>query len=94
MITDVIKKRQELITDLIHADYIYATMYGLHKSKDHVIKIETKEIWKFVFDWDGRGPALIYLWGWPGPDGNAYLIDDYGETWAFTEEELNTKGEE
>ena len=89
MITADIKKRQDLITKLIQADHIYATMYGLHKSKDRAIKIETKKIWKFVLDWYGKGPALIYLWGWPGPDGNTYLIDEYGETWAFTEEELS-----
>ena len=94
MITSTIKKRQDLITGLVHADHIYATMYGMHKSKDSVIKIKTKEIYKFVFDWAGKGPAFIYLWGWPGPDGNVYLIDDYEKTWAFTEEELKVESEE
>lgn len=91
-----IKKRQDLITGLINKDHIYITMYGMHKSKDKVIEIKTKQIDDFVFDWDGKGPAFIYLWGWPGPDGNIYLIDEYGETWAFTEAELITpaKGEE
>lgn len=88
MITPETKKRQDLITDLIHTDIVYITMYGMHKSKDRVIKIKTKEIYKFVFDWDNKGPAFIYLWGWPGPDGNTYMIDDYGETWALTREEL------
>ena len=94
MITDTIKNRQDLITGLIHADHIYATMYGLSIIEDRIIEIKTKEIWKFVFDWNSQGPAFIYLWGWPGPDGNTYLIDDYGKTWAFTEKELTTEGEE
>ena len=94
MITDTTKKRQDLITDLIRSDVIYVTMYGQHKSRDKVICIKTKEIYKFVFEWNTRGPAFLYIWGWPGPDYNAYLIDDYGETWAFTAEELMTEGEE
>ena len=96
MITSEIKKRQDLITDLINTDSIYVTMYGMHKSKDKIIKIKTKDISKFVFDWEGKGPAFIYLWGWPGPDGNIYIINEYGETWALTEEELTTysRGEE
>ena len=94
MITSATKKRQDLITGLIRADHFYATMYGMHKSKDRVIKIKTKEIYKFVFDWKEKGPAFIYLWGWPGPDGNVYLIDEYGKTWAFTEEELKVESEE
>jgi hypothetical protein len=32
--------------------------------------------------------GLIYIWGWPGPDYNFYKFSDYGETWAFTKEEL------
>lgn len=88
MITNATKKKQVLITSLIHADHIYATMYGLPVTEDRVIKIKTKEISYFVFDWDGKGPALIYLWGWPGPDGNVYLLSDYGKTWAFTKGEL------
>ena len=43
MITSEIKKRQDLITDLINTDSIYITMYGMHKSKDKVIKIKTKD---------------------------------------------------
>jgi hypothetical protein len=50
MIMSEIKKRQDLITGLIHADIIYITMYGMHKSKDRVIEIKTKELYKFVFD--------------------------------------------
>lgn len=31
---------------------------------------------------------LIYIWGYPGPDYDEYNLDNYGKTWAFTEEEL------
>ena len=89
--TDIRKKRQDLITGLIHADHIYVTLFGLPITEDRIIEIKTKEVWKFVFDWSGQGPAFIYLWGWPGPDGNVYLIDDYGKTWAFTKEDFVTE---
>ena len=82
------KKQQDLITQLMRVDHFFGTMYGMSKEKDRVIKIETRKIHKFVFDWDNKGPGIIYLWGWPGPDGNVYLLSDYGKTWAFTKEEL------
>ena len=82
-----IKQQQDLITKLIQAKSVFITMYGLHKSKDRIIDIKTKEISNFVFNWDGE-PAFIYIWGWPGPDFNVYKMSDYGETWAFTKEEL------
>ena len=94
MIIELTRKRQNAITQLMQADHFYATMYGMHKSQDQIIKINTAEINQFVFDWNGKGPAITYLWGWPGPDGNAYLIDDYGETWALTEEELKVTNSE
>ena len=94
MITQQTKRRQDLITQLMRADRFYGTMYGMHKSKDRVIEINIRDIHKFVFDWDDKGPAIIYLWGWPGPDGNVYLIDDYGETWAFSETELTIENSE
>ena len=53
----------------MRADRFYGTMYGMHKSKDRVIEINIRDIHKFEFDWDDKGPAIIYLWGWPGPDG-------------------------
>jgi hypothetical protein len=68
-------------------------MYGMHKSKDRIIKIKNTEIYKFVFNWD-NGPAFIYLWGWPDSDGNVYHIDDYGETWAFSKKELKVTNSE
>ena len=68
--------------------HFYGTMYGFDKSNDKVIKITT---WHYEKDWYGKGPALIYLWGWPGPDGNVYLFSDYGRTWAFTKKEMENK---
>lgn len=94
MITAERKRQQDLITQLMHADHFFGTMYGTSRKDDKVIKIETQKIFKFVFDWKDQGPGIIYLWGWPGPDGNVYLLSDYGKTWAFTEEELNARGEE
>ena len=32
--------------------------------------------------------ALIYIWGYPGPDANIYEFKDYGITWAFSEEDI------
>ena len=37
---------------------------------------------------DFKKLAFIYAWGWPGPNFNTYYLEDYGKTWAFTEEEL------
>ena len=88
MITAERKRQQDLITQLMRADHFFGTMYGMPKEEDRVIKIETREIHKFVFEWSDKGPGIIYLWGWPGPDGNVYLLSDYGKTWAFTEGEL------
>lgn len=80
--------KQKIISELIKANCIWATMYGMDKSKDKILKIKTKDIYRYVDDWCGKGPALIYIWGWPGPDGNTYLFSDYGRTWAFTKEEM------
>ena len=80
-----------MITKLLQAREIYATIYGMDKSKDKILAIATKDIDGYVEDWYGKGPALIYIWGWPGPDGNTYLFSDYGRTWAFTKEEMENK---
>ena len=87
MISQKTKREQDLTTQLINVDEVYITMYGLHKSKDEILKIKTSDIDHYVFDWYGE-PAFIYIWGFPGPDYNVYKMSDYGETWAFTETEL------
>lgn len=95
MINQKIKREQDLTTQLINADKVYVTMYGLHKSKDRILEIKTSDISHYVFDWYGE-PAFIYVWGFLGPDYNVYKMSDYGQTWAFTEKELVTdaRGEE
>ena len=67
-------------------DIIWGTMYGEHRTdKDALIlPIKKSELHKTVSD-----NSIIYIWGWPGPDGNIYNYSDYGETWAFTPEELS-----
>jgi hypothetical protein len=54
------------------------------KKLDKVIKISKEEL-ELSVDED----CFIFRWGWPGPDINFYYFKDYGETWAFTEGELN-----
>ena len=67
MQTDPIKKRQDLITQLMHADHFYGTMYGMHKSKDTVIKISTKDIHSLCLIGATKGQQL-YIYGvGPGP---------------------------
>ncbi len=85
------KKEQDLIVKLINVKEIFVTMYGLSKTEDDIIRLFTHEIHKFVYDWAGKGPGFVHFFGWPGPDGAIYLLSDYGETWAFTEEELKVK---
>lgn len=81
---------QKLITQLIQSSHIYGTMYGLYKHQDKIIKIKSSKL-RYVENWGTEGPGLIYIWGWPGPDGNTYLFSDYGKTWAFTKKELENE---
>ena len=66
-------------------DVIWAEMYGRNRTNPDAVILEIKknELHKSK---DGEG--FIYIWGWPGPDCNYYAFKDYGETWAFTPEEL------
>ena len=66
-------------------DTIWGEMYGrpCTDSDAIIIDIEKKSLHRTVND-----DSVIYIWGWPGPDGNIYNYSDYGETWAFTPEEL------
>lgn len=67
-------------------DIIYGEMYGRNRTNSDatIISIRKSELHKTVDD-----DSVIYVWGWPGPDGNIYKYSDYGETWAFTPEELS-----
>lgn len=70
---------------------IFGFMYGQPyintnrgKEKDQIIEIPKKQI-----QLGKDGDCLIYIWGWPGPDGNIYKFKDYSITWAFSKEEIN-----
>lgn len=66
-------------------DVIWGEMYGLNRTNPNaiIVKIKKSELHKTKND-----DSVIYIWGWPGPDANIYNFSDYGETWAFTPEEL------
>lgn len=76
---------------------IYGCMYGQpwmhcggidgdHWERDKVLFIEKEGL-------QMGHTGLIYIWGWPGPDYNFYGFDDYGKTWAFTEDEIEDPGD-
>lgn len=71
--------------------FIYGYMYGqpyINTShgleKDKIIEIPKKQV-----QLGKNGDCLYYVWGWPGPDINLYMFEDYGKTWAFSREEIN-----
>lgn len=71
---------------------IYAYMYcSSHQGMGDIIQIPKKNL-KFFDSKKLRkyNPCLIYVWGWPGPDYNTYYFQDYGKTWAFSKEELES----
>lgn len=35
-----------------------------------------------------QADCFIYIWGYPGPDGNIYEFKDYGKTWSFNKNDL------
>lgn len=67
-------------------DGIWGTMYGRPKEQDEILFIEPRSF-KLCIHTE-EPPRFIYIWGWPGPDYNRYLLKDYGKTWALTREEL------
>ena len=82
----------KIITKLIRHKYIFGTMYGglPSDSWEKIIKISTNQLY-YTDDWNGKGPSIFYIWGWPGPNGTTYHFSDYGKTWAFTREELKNE---
>ena len=65
-------------------DKIYAFMYGFREDDpSHIIDIDVKEL-----HFSPTDRSMIYIWGGPGPDYNRYRFNDYGETWAYSKEEL------
>ena len=81
--------------EVMSHEYIYGYMYGrpiynlknYRTPEDQIIEIKTKEI-----EWPANpkvaSEEFLFVWGWPGPDYNTYLRKDYGQTWAYTKEEL------
>lgn len=76
----------ELIPKVLKAYFngFYGTMYGGTADKETVIHIDKL----CPIGMDG---SLWYVWGFPGPDCTVYKPQDYGKTWALTEEELKGK---
>ena len=72
--------------DILNQGTIYAYMYGdKDSSNSDIIKISAS---KLILDTKDNN-CFIYIWGWPGPNGNIYYYKDYGITWAFTTWELD-----
>ena len=64
---------------------LFIRMYGGYN--DEIIeKIMTPDINCCLSS--GRDDGFYYIWGWPGPDMNFYLYNDYGKTWAFIIEDF------
>lgn len=78
-------EKADLISRLIKTDYIYASMYG--SPKDQKIVVKSSELYYTENPVLG-GPAIYFIWGWPGPDTTILLLKDYGKTWAFEIEEF------
>jgi len=67
-----------------HHDKIYAFMYGFREDNlNHIISIDVAEL-----HFPPTNRSMVYVWGGPGPDYSTYYFEDYGETWAYTKEEL------
>lgn len=87
---------EALLEWLEEQGYIYGYMYGHpyiqyadgHREKDKVIRIDKDQL---IIGKDRD--CLVYIWGYPGPDGNIYELKDYGKTWSFDEETLLTEEE-
>lgn len=57
---------------------------GIHE------RIEEDKIVKFKIDKESvEEDGILYVCGGPGPDGRIFFrYDEYGKTWALTEEEI------
>lgn len=66
------------------SDSIYATMYGMPFEKDETLILSKHELYL------GKdNDRFVYIWGWPGPDGNIYYFKDYGITWKFFRSDMH-----
>ena len=90
---------QDIIEKFNSCEYIYGYLYcSGHSTSGDIIKIKKSKL-KLQQNQnpfnreDFKELALIYVWGWPGPDFNTYYLKDYGKTWAFTKEDfINLEG--
>ena len=69
-------------------DTIFSLMYAptrvsFRSLEDQIIEINVSKL-KWFLDEEG----FYYVWGWPGPDFNRYVREDYGKSWAYTKEEI------
>ena len=62
---------------------IYAYLQGSKSEGGKIVDINKGSL--YLSD---EGDAFIYKWGWYDHGCNVYRFEDYGETWAFTREEL------
>lgn len=71
---------------------IYGYMYGhpFISTSDGMVKDKIIKIKKSDLIISSKRQTLFYVWGYPGPDYNAYKFSDYGKTWAFTREEISS----
>ena len=72
----------ESIWSTLYAEPCWNPMW----EKSPFIEIKTNEL-----SWSKDKTVFWYVWGWPGPDANRYIKEDYGRSWAFTKEELEEK---
>lgn len=77
----------EIYHNLKNIGGIYGYMYG-----QRILSTPINEDIIFIKQKDliigKQADCFVYIWGWPGPDGNIYEFKDYGKTWSFNKEDL------
>ena len=74
--------------DLVTAEWNMTNNKAIIQTKEEqIIEIKTQKL-----EWpvapEVASEEFLFVWGWPGPDYSTYLRKDYGQTWAYTKEEL------
>lgn len=74
-----------LYEEVMRHDIIYSIPYAPHRTPwdADLVKIKTSKL-----KWAKDRQKFFYRWGGPGPDFNEYTAEEYGDTWAFTAEEV------
>ena len=77
----------EIYKKLKEVGGIYGYMYGERTLSipidNDIIFIEQKQL---IIG--KQADCFVYIWGYPGPDGNIYEFNDYGKTWSFNKNDL------